>query len=284
MQGKSHARDGAWHRDGPDPDLPSGGAAVTAPDFSLLAQRYDELRPADANWWELLERIAELARPVGGRLLDVGCGTGRVSAALAERGAKVWGVDPEPGMLEVARSRVPGSVGLKQGRAEALPFRDGWFDAAVCWLTVHLMDRPAAFADLHRVLAPGGRLVIATFDPAHFDGFWLNRLFPSLEAVDRARFPRPPALKAELAGAGFGPRLERLSQRGSLTRAEALEKIRGRHISTFQLLDDDEYAAGLERAERELPARVDYAIEWLLAVGVRGERQERPPRTRDRSA
>jgi len=252
---------------------------MTAPDFSRLAARYDELRPADAKWHEVLERIVELARPTAGRVLDVGCGTGRLSAALADRGSKAWGVDPEPGMLEVARARVPRGVGLKQGRAEALPFREAWFDAAVCWLTVHLMDRPAAFAELHRVLVPGGRLVIATFDPAHFDDFWLNRLFPSLEAVDRARFPRPEQLEAELGAAGFEPRLERLSQRGSLTRDDALEKIRGRHISTFQLLDDDEYAAGVERAERELPERVDYAVEWLLAVGERGGRDTaRPPR------
>jgi ubiquinone/menaquinone biosynthesis C-methylase UbiE len=251
--------------------------ASGAPDFSRLARRYDELRPADANWHEVLERLVALGRLTAGRVLDVGCGTGRVSTALAERGSKVWGVDPEPGMLEIARARVPAGVGLKEGRAEALPFRDGWFDAAVCWLTVHLVDRPAAFAEVHRILVHGGRLAIATFDPTHFDAFWLNRLFPSLEAVDRARFPRPEQLEAELAAAGLEPRLERLSQTGSLSRDEALDKIRGRHISTFQLLGDEEYAAGLERAERELPARIDYAVEWLLARGVRGGRHDAPP-------
>ncbi len=64
-------------------------------------------------------------------------------------------------------------------------------------------------------------------------------------------------------------RLTRLSQESSIDRAGALERIRGKHISTFDLLDDDEYAAGLERAERELPERVDYRLEWLLAAAVR---------------
>jgi len=239
------------------------------PDFSKLAARYDELRPADTNWDELFERVLALGRFTAGRALDVGCGTGRISAALAARGVKVWGVDPAPGMLEVARARVPRGVGLKEGTAEALPFRDGWFDAAVCWLTVHLMDRQRAFAELARVLSPGGRLVIATFDPAHFDAFWLNRLFPSMEAADRARFPRPEELEQELAAAGFGTTLERLSQHASISRDDALARIRGRHISTFQLIGEDEYAAGLARAECELLDRVDYALEWLL---VRGER------------
>ena len=240
------------------------------PDFSGLAARYDELRPVDSNWVELVDRVVELGRLGGGaRVLDVGCGTGRVAAALAERGAKVWGVDPSAEMLEVARSRVPSSVGLKEGRAEALPFRDAWFDGAVCMLSVHLLDRPRAFAELARVLVPGGRLVIATFDPAHFDGFWLNRLFPTMRRVDLERFPAPDDLERELGAAGFELRLERLSQRTSMTREHALERIRGRHISTFQLIGDDEYRAGLERAERELPERVDYAQEWLLVAAER---------------
>ena len=203
-------------------------------------------------------------------MLDVGCGTGRVSAALADRGAKVWGVDPSAEMLEVARSRVPSSVGLKEGRAEALPFRDAWFDGAVCMLSVHLLDRPQAFAELARVLVPGGRLVVATFDPAHFDGFWLNRLFPTMRRVDLERFPRPGDLERELGAAGFELSVERLSQRTSMAREHALERIRGRHISTFQLIGDDEYRAGLERAERELPRRVDYAQEWLLVTAGLG--------------
>ena len=242
---------------------------AATPDFSQLAASYDQLRPADANWQEVLDRLIALGRLTSGRVLDVGCGTGHVTAALAERGAKAWGVDPSPGMLDVARTRVPRNAGLKQGTAEALPFRDCWFHGAVCWLTIHLMDRPRAFAGIARVLAPGGRLVIATFDPDYFDGFWLNRLFPSMEAADRARFPGPAELERDLAGAGLSPRLERLAQTGSLTREDALARIRGRHISTFQLIGDDEYAAGLERAERELPERVDYSVKWLLGSGER---------------
>jgi SAM-dependent methyltransferase len=201
-------------------------------------------------------------------VLEVGCGTGRFLAALAGR-AKAWGVDPSQEMLEVARGRVHGA-GLKLGLAEELPFKDRWFERAAMWLVVHLVDRPRAFAELHRVLSPGGRFAIATFDPVHFDAFWLNALFPSLEAVDRARFPTGEQLEEELPAAGFDEvRLTRISQESWIDRQVALERIRGKHISTFDLLDDDEYAAGLAKAERELPERVDYRLEWLLVTAVR---------------
>jgi SAM-dependent methyltransferase len=214
---------------------------------------------------EALVREGDLT---GRRVLEVGCGTGRFLAALAGR-AKAWGIDPSPEMLEVARGRAHGA-GLKLGSAEELPFKDAWFERAAMWLVVHLVDRPRAFGELQRVLVPGGRLAIATFDPTHFDEFWLNRLFPSLEAIDRARFPTAGQLEEELAAAGFGEvLLTRLSQTASIHREQALERIRGKHISTFDLLDDDEYAAGLGRAEGELPERVDYRLEWLLAVAVR---------------
>jgi SAM-dependent methyltransferase len=207
----------------------------------------------------------------GRRVLDVGTGTGALATYLTERHAcKVWAVEPSPEMLEVARRRVPAGVGLRLGSAEALPFKDGWFERAAMRLVVHLLDRPRAFAELHRVLRPGGVLAIATFDPSHFAGFWLNKLFPSLEAIDRARFPEPEPLHRELVEAGFDEvRSERLSQTRTITRETALERIRGRHISTFDLLDADELAAGTASAERELPAQLEVRLEWLLVAAVR---------------
>ncbi|MET0564708.1 MAG: methyltransferase domain-containing protein [Gaiellaceae bacterium] len=226
------------------------------------------MRPYDDNWREVAETLIREADLAGRRVLDIGCGTGRFLAQLAEI-AKAWGVDASPEMLEVARTRA-GGAGLKLGSAEELPFKDGWFEGATMWLVAHLVDRPRAFAEAHRVLSPNGSFAVATFDPSYFDEFWLNELFPSMEAVDRDRFPTAPELEAELRGAGFDVRLLRLSQRGSLTRLDALERIRGKHISTFDLISGEEYEAGLARAERELPDRVDYRVEWLVAVAVRG--------------
>jgi ubiquinone/menaquinone biosynthesis C-methylase UbiE len=238
----------------------------TQSDFGPLAATYDELRPADENWWELFELLVREGDLAGRRVLDVGCGTGRFSAGLAERGSRVWGVEASPEMAARARER---GVNVKVARAEQLPFKEGWFERAVLWLVAHLVDRSAVFAELSRVLAPDGRIAIATFDPEHFSTYYLNRLFPSLERTDRARFPAPDALVAELAAAGFAATLIPLSQRGELAKEEAVSRIRGRFISTLRLLDEAEFHEGLARAERELPERVVYELVWSVAVATR---------------
>jgi ubiquinone/menaquinone biosynthesis C-methylase UbiE len=173
-------------------------------------------------------------------------------------------------MLAEARRRVPSSVGLKLGQAEQLPFKSGYFDAAVLWTVVHLIERPLAFAELHRVLASAGRVAIVTFAPEHFRSYWQNEFFPSIAEIDLGRHPSPEQLTEELKAAGFeAPRVVRLLQASELSRELALERIRGRSISTFDLLDEDEIRAGTEKAERELPERVAYEVQYLLAFARR---------------
>jgi len=240
-------------------------------DFGPRAASYDRIRPVDQNWWNAFELVVREADLRGRRVLDLGCGTGRLTGPLAERAtARVWGVDASPQMLAVAREKLPAGVGLKQGRAEDLPFRDGWFDRAVMWLVVHLVDRPAAFREVARVLVPDGRLAVVSFATEHFRRFWLNRFFPTIETIDLARFPGEDALATELREAGFTDvRFHHLSQHAAIGREDALERIHGRHISTFDLLDEDEITAGTARAERELPEVVEYDQEWLIAIAAK---------------
>ncbi len=246
-------------------------AGAEAPDFGPLAEDYDRLRPVDENWWELVDLLLSEGDLAGRRVLDVGCGTGRLAAALVERGARVWGVDPSEEMLALARAAGGGRVGFKLGHAEALPFKDGWFERAVLRLVVHLVDRPRALAELVRVLQPGGRAVIATFTPDHFEWYWLTDVLPEVAEVDRRRFPTPDALAAELEAAGFAfVRTRTLRQRARLSRADALERIRGRYISTLRLLDDETFAAGLARAERELPEEIETPLEWAVLTAEAG--------------
>lgn len=254
--------------------MEAGRRGAPTPDFGPLAKSYDRLRPADSNWWQLFELLVAEGDLAGRRVLDIGCGTGRLAVALAERGARVWGVDPSEDMLRQARAAGGRSVGLRQGRAEALPFKDAWFERAVLRTVVHLVERPSAFPELARVLRPGGRAIIATFAPEHFDSYWLNDYFPEALAIDRARFPTQEELETELASAGVPTAaVHPLRQEGTLSRREALERIRGRYISTLSLLDEQSFAHGLKRAEKELPASVEYTVDWVVLVAERSEAQ-----------
>jgi ubiquinone/menaquinone biosynthesis C-methylase UbiE len=116
-------------------------------------------------------RLVQAADPQPGeRLLDVACGTGivarKVAPLVGEQGTVV-GVDISPNMLDVARSTAAGSglqIEWRQGAAEALPFPDGEFDLVVCQFALMFFeDRNAALAEMHRVLKPGGRAALATW-------------------------------------------------------------------------------------------------------------------------
>ena len=123
------------------------------------AERFgDELdaRPLDRA---LLAGFAELVRAAGaGPVADVGCGTGRVTAHLSGLGLPAFGIDLSPGMIATARRSYPG-LRFEVGSMLALDLPDGALGGLLAWYsTIHVPDDrlPEAFAEFHRVLAPGG--------------------------------------------------------------------------------------------------------------------------------
>lgn len=104
-------------------------------------------------------RAMRLLPPPPARVLDCGCAFGFMTKSLARRRYRTAGIDLDPGYVARARQRVPGAD-IRLGPADALPWADGHFDAAVCLdVLEHCPDPPAAVAELARVLRPGGTLV-----------------------------------------------------------------------------------------------------------------------------
>jgi SAM-dependent methyltransferase len=97
-------------------------------------------------------------------LLDVATGPGDAAARAADRGASVLGTDIAEPVVQLARRQHPG-VGFRRADAHDLPFAEGSFTAVVAnFLLPHLADHERALGELTRVLAPGGRLAVSTWD------------------------------------------------------------------------------------------------------------------------
>ena len=107
----------------------------------------------------------------GDRVLDVGCGTGYFTMRLAVAampGGAVTGIDPSESMVEYGRARAAADIAFEVATAQELPFGDGTFDVVASSMTIHHIPvgaRPAALAEMYRVLRPGGRLLIADERP-----------------------------------------------------------------------------------------------------------------------
>ena len=138
-------------------DYDSFAEGYTAENETNLVNAYYE-RPA------MLALAGDVA---GRRILDAGCGSGPLSAALRERGAVVSGFDASAGMLELARRRLGDGADLRVvDLGGPLPYPDDTFDDVVASLVLHyLEDWGPALAELRRVLKPGGRLIASVDHP-----------------------------------------------------------------------------------------------------------------------
>ena len=124
-----------------------------ASSFGTAAAAYAEHRPDYAQ-----AAVRWALRPAPGpRVLDLGAGTGKLTATLVAAGADVVAVEPEPSMLSELRSALP-TVRALSGSAEEIPLPDASVDAVVAGNAMHWFDMDAAGPEIARVLAPGGVL------------------------------------------------------------------------------------------------------------------------------
>lgn len=233
---------GAWHH-----------GSVKRVDYSRIAETYDDLAirrevPPDKV---LIEMAGRADRPV--RVLDVGCGTGSYlaaqSRALGDR-VELSGIDPSDAMLSRARAKVP-EAHLGVAGVEAIPYPDGSFDfVATRFAYHHFEDKPLAFRELRRVLAPGGVLFVTNVAPDRMPGWWIFRLFPEATA-DNVRYWPAERIAEELTTLGFEVQWQAPAATSSISLTEALEHAEKRDTSPLVMMDD----ATFEKRLAELRAR-----------------------------
>jgi len=217
-------------------------------------------------------RFAEPARALvqlagvnaGGRVLDVGTGTGVVAEAAARAGATVIGVDSSLGMLALARVARPG-LRLVAAQAIDLPFGPGVFDVVLAGFVLAHFTRPeTALHDLLRVAAPGGTLAVSTWADGRdaFTEAWLELvhgvvpkelLEPSLAKAipHHDRFRRADKLGEVLRAAGLRRiRVERATYEWNYTQADYIDGLRSWATGRFvrSMIGEDGWHALRQRA------------------------------------
>ena len=215
--------------------------------FGAAARAYAEHRPdyaADAIAWCL----AGAERPVLD-VLDLGAGTGALTAGLVASGLSVAAVEPDPEMLAELRRRLP-EVRAAVGRAEAIPLTDGSVDAVLVATAFHWFDTDRALPEIARVLRPGGVLA-QLYDLTDHSVPWVAEL----DQLSRTSVSTPPDHEDwHPSYAGFGPvEVARFSHRHPRT-AESLTATIGTHSHTL-VVSEEERAEVLGRVRAFLDSQ-----------------------------
>jgi SAM-dependent methyltransferase len=203
--------------------------AVTIDQFTKQAEPFAAM-PAHSDA-DIVRLIREAARlQPDSRVLDVACGPGLVALVVAESAGHVTGLDLTPAMLdkarELQRERGLSNLSWDLGRADSLPYPAGTFDAVLTRFSFHhLIEPPAALAEMVRVCRPGGRVVVCDVytttadqaaeydrlerlrDPSHVHALRLDELRGLMNAAGLAEvgeaFARLPMGLEQLLGGSF---------------------------------------------------------------------------------
>lgn len=204
---------------------------------SVIARSYDsQAVEYDRRWSTYVARSTELtlsALPVlapGARILDVGCGTGHLLAALRAQSERssLTGVDVSEGMLAAAAERLGDHAALRRASAERLPFADSAFDAVLTASSLHYWPNPeCGLAEIGRILAVGGVLVVTDWCRESWRMRLMDRYLQIRDPAHHRALTRDE-LAALAVGAGFHIEDHRRHQMDWLWQLQVLTARRNR--------------------------------------------------------
>jgi SAM-dependent methyltransferase len=171
------------------------------PIYNFIGAEYNSTRKADPY---LTGRLLYFLNPYPGKAyLDIGCGTGNYTIALAKHGLNFTGVEPSEKMLEIARKNDTG-ISWLYGSAENIPAGGNTFNAVIATLTIHhWKDLNLALKEIYRVTKENGTIVFFTAAPEQIAGYWLNHYFPQMLRSSIIQMPSVDVIADALSNAGF---------------------------------------------------------------------------------
>jgi ubiquinone/menaquinone biosynthesis C-methylase UbiE len=199
------------------------------------------------------------------RVLDVGCGTGGFSRAIAEAAsAAVTGVDSSARFIEFATQLAPprrGGVDWLVADAERLPLDEASFDRVLLSLVLHQLAEPeAAVAEAFRVLVDGGIVVVRTIAPEDAVARVPERYLPSMAAADARRLPEIATVEDWLGRAGFErPQRRRVLRNKRLNVVDEERQLLVEVRARYPFVDAAELSEGL----RHMRAEARRQDEWI---------------------
>lgn len=155
--------------------------------YDQIGDGYNQTRTADPY---IVSRLLHFLSPREGQIfLDIGCGTGNYTNELYRSGLSMIGVDPSENMLHEARRTQP-EIDWRNGVAEKIPAPNQSVDGVIATLTTHhWQNLPDGFAEIWRILIPGGRCVLFTSTPHLMRQYWLMHYFPEMMEHSNAVMP-----------------------------------------------------------------------------------------------
>lgn len=260
--------------------------------YSKIASTYDKGRPLSQQnidlWLGLVSKFSKA--PEGGRVLDLGCGTGRFALPLAAH-FHVTGADSSEEMLARARQKdVANLVTWDRQEAEALDYPDDSFD--VCFIShlLHHVDSPVkVIAECRRVLKTPGDLLVRYGAIKQIHDDVEHTFFPETLPIDEERTPTVKMVENWLKDAGLsGIASEEIVQRTYETGAAHLKAVRVKSTSVLNMISQEAFDKGIRDLEAYVEKNQDDP--WLmfdrltLTVGYKGSdnREDHDMRSEER--
>lgn len=170
--------------------------------YEITAQTYDHYRNADSTLVDGLMRF--LSWNTKKRHLDIGCGSGNYTIALANRGVNIEGIDLSSSMLTKAQTKAP-KIQWTQGDMRSLPFAACTFDGVISMNTLHYVRNTLipVFQEMGRVMKSGGNLVLYHIGLEQCLQFWLGHYFPFFRELGHKVLTPKNVIAEALEKAGF---------------------------------------------------------------------------------